>query len=69
MYTCGPTVWNYSHVGNFRAYLFYDLLRRHLEVCGYRVVHVMNITDVDDRIVDQAAIGGTTISAYVRHYE
>ena len=69
IYTCGPTVWNYSHIGNFRAYLFYDLLRRHLEVSGYRVTHVMNITDVDDRIVDQAAIGGTTIFDYVRHYE
>jgi cysteinyl-tRNA synthetase len=69
MYTCGPTVWNYSHVGNFRAYLFYDLLRRHLEVSGLAVTHVMNITDVDDRIVDQATIAGTSIRDYVRHYE
>jgi cysteinyl-tRNA synthetase len=53
MYTCGPTVWNFAHIGNLRAFLFYDLLRRHLQVAGFRVTHVMNITDIDDRILDQ----------------
>jgi cysteinyl-tRNA synthetase len=69
MYTCGPTVWNYAHVGNFRAFLFYDLLRRHLQVSGYQVVHVMNITDVDDRIIDQAEAAGITIGDFTGPYE
>ncbi len=68
MYTCGPTVWNYAHVGNLRAFLFYDLVRRHLGVSGYRVTHVMNLTDVDDRILDQAKHAGTTIEEYVKPY-
>jgi cysteinyl-tRNA synthetase len=68
MYTCGPTVWNYAHVGNLRAFLFYDLVRRHLRVAGYRVTHVMNLTDIDDRILDQAMHAGTTIADYVEPY-
>jgi cysteinyl-tRNA synthetase len=69
LYTCGPTVWSYSHIGNFRAFLFYDLLRRHLRVSGYRVEHVMNITDVDDRIIEQAAAAGVSIAGFTRPYE
>jgi cysteinyl-tRNA synthetase len=68
MYTCGPTVWNFAHVGNLRAFLFYDLLRRHLHVDGYRLTHVMNVTDIDDRILDQAMHAGTTIGEYVKPY-
>ena len=68
MYTCGPTVWNYAHIGNLRAFLFYDLVRRHLRVDGYRVTHVMNLTDIDDRILDQAMHAGTTIGEYVEPY-
>jgi cysteinyl-tRNA synthetase len=68
VYTCGPTVWNFAHLGNLRAFLFYDLLRRHLEVCGYRVTHVMNLTDIDDRILDQAMHAETTIAEYVKPY-
>jgi cysteinyl-tRNA synthetase len=68
MYTCGPTVWNYAHIGNLRAFLFYDLVRRHLRVAGYRVTHVMNLTDIDDRILDQAMHAGTTIDEYVAPY-
>src|SRR5207249_2507841 len=49
LYTCGPTVWNYAHIGNFRTFLFEDLLRRYLEYSGYEVFHMMNLTDVDDR--------------------
>jgi cysteinyl-tRNA synthetase len=64
MYTCGPTVWNFAHVGNLRAFMFYDLLKRHLQVSGYRVEHVMNLTDIDDRILDQAMHAETTIGAY-----
>ena len=69
LYTCGPTVWNYSHVGNCRAYLVYDLLRRQLLVSGYRVRHVMNITDVDDRIIEQASAAGVGIARFTRRYE
>jgi cysteinyl-tRNA synthetase len=68
MYTCGPTVWNFAHVGNLRAFMFYDLLKRHLHVSGYRVDHVMNLTDIDDRILDQAMHADTTIDAYTRPY-
>src|SRR6202162_3297357 len=68
MYTCGPTVWNFAHVGNLRAFLFYDLLRRHLEAVGYGVTHVMNLTDIDDRILDQAMHAETTIAEYVKPF-
>jgi cysteinyl-tRNA synthetase len=68
MYTCGPTVWNFAHVGNLRAFLFYDLVRRHLQVSGYDVTHVMNLTDIDDRILDQATHAGVTIGEYVKPY-
>jgi cysteinyl-tRNA synthetase len=68
MYTCGPTVWNFAHVGNLRAFIFYDLLRRQLKACGYRITHVMNVTDIDDRILDQAMHAGTTITDYVKPY-
>ena len=51
MYTCGPTVYNYAHIGNFRAYMFEDLLRRALEYAGYKVTQVMNLTDVDDKTI------------------
>ena len=51
MYTCGPTVYNYAHIGNFRAFVFQDLLRRYLEYKGFEVKHVMNITDVEDKII------------------
>ena len=51
MYTCGPTVYSFAHIGNFRAYLFEDLLQRHLELRGYKVHRVMNLTDVDDKTI------------------
>src|SRR6266700_5930028 len=51
MYTCGPTVYSRAHIGNFRAYIFEDLLQRHLELRGYKVHRVMNITDVDDKTI------------------
>jgi cysteinyl-tRNA synthetase len=68
MYTCGPTVWNYAHIGNLRAFIFYDLLRRQLVASGYRITHVLNVTDIDDRILDQAMHAGTTITEYVKPY-
>src|SRR2546426_922918 len=60
LYTCGPTVWNYAHLGNFRTFLFEDLLRRYLEASGYDVFHIMNLTDVDDRTIKAARAAGTT---------
>jgi cysteinyl-tRNA synthetase len=68
MYTCGPTVWNFAHVGNLRAFLFYDLVRRHMQVSGYHLTHVMNLTDIDDRILDQAMQAAVTIGEYVKPY-
>jgi len=58
LYTCGPTVWNYAHIGNFRTFLFEDLLRRWLEHTGYDVFHIMNLTDVDDRTIKAARQAG-----------
>ncbi|HVC99659.1 MAG TPA: cysteine--tRNA ligase [Candidatus Dormibacteraeota bacterium] len=69
LYTCGPTVWNFAHVGNFRTFLFYDLLRRHLRFSGYTVEQVMNLTDIEDRIIRIAGERKTTIRAYVAPYE
>ncbi|HEX6347768.1 MAG TPA: cysteine--tRNA ligase [Candidatus Dormibacteraeota bacterium] len=69
LYTCGPTVWAYAHIGNFRGNLFYDLLKRHLRVSGYQVTHVMNITDIDDRILHEAAHARQTIREYSTIYE
>jgi cysteinyl-tRNA synthetase len=51
LYTCGPTVWNFPHIGNYRTFLFEDLLKRFLRYRGFKVSHVMNLTDVDDRII------------------
>lgn len=66
VYACGPTVWNYAHIGNFRTFLLVDLLRRYLEYSGYRVFLIMNLTDVDDRVIKAATAAGTTIG---RHTE
>src|SRR5881296_1604174 len=64
LYTCGPTVWNYAHIGNFRTFLFEDLLRRYLTYSGYDVFHIMNLTDVDDRTIKAAAAAGKRLEAH-----
>src|SRR5256712_12618562 len=64
LYTCGPTVWNYAHLGNFRTFLFEDLLRRYLEFSGYEVFHIMNLTDVDDRTIKAAAAAGKRLEQH-----
>ncbi|HEU5261056.1 MAG TPA: cysteine--tRNA ligase [Gemmatimonadales bacterium] len=64
LYTCGPTVWNYAHIGNFRTFLFEDLLRRYLGYSGYDVFHVMNLTDVDDRTIKAAAAAGKRLDEH-----
>ncbi len=68
LYTCGPTVWSYAHIGNFRTFLFEDLLRRWLEASGYEVFQIMNLTDVDDRIISEAGKAGTDIDTFVAPY-
>src|SRR5438093_670415 len=62
LYTCGPTVWNFAHIGNFRTFLFEDLRRRHLEWAGFEVYHIMNLTDVDDRVIKAAAAAGKRLA-------
>ncbi len=69
MYACGPTVYDYGHIGNFRTFLHVDLLRRTLELSGIPVLHVMNITDVDDKIIRNAAAAGLPIADYTRRFE
>ncbi|HEV2135672.1 MAG TPA: cysteine--tRNA ligase [Terracidiphilus sp.] len=68
MYACGPTVYDYGHIGNFRTFLEIDVLRRYLRLSGIAVRHVMNITDVDDKIIRNAAKSGVPIGEYTRPY-
>ena len=68
MYTCGPTVYDYAHIGNYRTFVFQDILRRFLKSCGYELTHVMNLTDVDDRIIANAAAAGVGIREYTEQF-
>lgn len=68
IYHCGPTVWNYAHIGNFRTFLFGDLLRRHLEYRGLDVFVIMNLTDVDDRTIQAAARQEQMLADYTRPF-
>jgi cysteinyl-tRNA synthetase len=68
MYACGPTVYDYGHIGNFRTFLQIDVLRRFLKLTGMRLRHVMNITDVDDKIIRNSAAAGIPISEYTPKY-
>jgi cysteinyl-tRNA synthetase len=68
MYACGPTVYDYGHIGNFRTFIAVDLLRRFLRQSGYKVHHVMNITDVDDKIIRNAARDGISVQQYTAKY-
>jgi cysteinyl-tRNA synthetase len=69
MYTCGPTVYNYAHIGNFRAYIFEDLLQRHLEARGYQVDRVMNLTDVDDKTIAGCRKAGVALGEFTARYK
>jgi cysteinyl-tRNA synthetase len=69
MYACGPTVYDFGHIGNFRTFLQIDVLRRFLKLSGIQVRHVMNITDVDDKIIRNAAAAGIPIGEYTARYE
>ena len=68
MYTCGPTVYDYAHIGNFRTFVFQDILRRFLKLRGFKLTHVMNLTDVDDRIIANSAAAGMSIRDYTEKY-
>ncbi len=67
-YCCGPTVYDFGHIGNFRTFVFADLLRRYLEFRGFRVNHVMNITDVEDKIIRQVAATGLSLAEFTGRY-
>ncbi len=69
MYTCGPTVYNHAHIGNFRAYVFEDLLQRHLEARGFSVERVMNLTDVDDKTIRDARKAGRPLADFTQVYK
>jgi cysteinyl-tRNA synthetase len=68
MYACGPTVYDYGHIGNFRTFVVVDTLRRFLKQSGYQLKHVMNITDVDDKIIRNAARDGVSVQEYTKKY-
>ncbi len=69
MYACGPTVYDYGHIGNFRTFIHVDVLRRTLKQNGLAVTHVMNVTDVDDKIIRNAALAGVGIAEYTKKFE
>ena len=69
LYTCGPTVYNYAHIGNFRAYVFEDLLQRHLEARGYVVQRVMNLTDVDDKTIRGCRNLGVRLADFTKTFK
>ena len=69
MYACGPTVYDYGHIGNFRTFLHVDVLRRRLKQTGLKLKHVMNVTDVDDKIIRNAAAAGLPIEVYTKKFE
>ena len=69
LYTCGPTVYNFAHIGNFRAYVFEDVLHRTLEYAGYALTHVMNLTDVDDKTIRGSRAAGVPLRDYTQTYK
>ena len=68
LYTCGPTVYDFAHIGNFRAYIFEDLLRRVLEYDDFKVVHIMNITDIDDKTIRESIRTDSNLIDYTEKY-
>jgi len=68
LYSCGPTVYNYPHIGNYRAYIFSDILKRYLRYRGYNVLHVMNITDVDDKTIRRSQIVKKSLKEFTEFY-
>ena len=68
LYTCGPTVYNYAHIGNFRTFIFEDLLRRYLKYKGLAVMQVMNITDIDDKIIRDSQAQGKKLQEFTEPF-
>ena len=68
MYTCGPTVYDFPHIGNYRTFVFQDILRRWLKYRGYRLRHVMNLTDVDDNTIRKSKAAGRSLRDYTAKY-
>ena len=68
LYTCGPTIYNYAHIGNFRAYMFEDLLKRYLQYRGYTVNHIMNLTDVEDKLIRTCRETGESLKSITDKY-
>src|SRR6266571_8003001 len=68
MYTCGPTVYDYAHIGNFRTFVFQDILRRYLRYRGFEVRQVMNLTDVDDKTIRNARQAGQSLRDFTSKY-
>ena len=69
MYTCGPTIYDYAHIGNFRAYIASDILKRYLKYKGYKVKHAMNLTDVDDKTIRNSSQQGIPLQRYTAKYK
>lgn len=68
IYACGPTIYDHAHIGNFRTFLFFDLVHRYLEWSGYDVQFVMNLTDVDDRVIEHAAAAGSSVTEFTKPF-
>ena len=68
IYSCGPTVYSFAHIGNFRTFIFNDLLNRYLRFKGFKVQHAMNITDVDDKTIKGARDEGSTLKEYTENH-
>ena len=69
MYCCGPTIYDFAHIGNWRSFIFEDLVRRYLEFKGFTVSHVMNITDVEDKIIKRVREAKTSLPEFTAKYE
>ncbi|MCA9796739.1 MAG: class I tRNA ligase family protein, partial [Candidatus Eremiobacteraeota bacterium] len=69
LYTCGPTIHDYAHIGNFRTFIFSDLVRRYLRYRGYEVFHVLNLTDVEDKIIRRSQEAGLSRADYTKKFE
>ena len=69
LYTCGPTIYNFAHIGNFRSYMFEDLLKRYLKYRGFEVKHIMNITDIDDKTIRDSIKEGISLKEFTARYE
>src|SRR3989338_2287243 len=67
-YSCGPTVYNYPHIGNYRAYIFADILKRVLLYSGYKVHHIMNLTDIDDKTIRESQKEGKSLKEFTEFY-